>query len=112
MLSSRKEFNDPDGSIGYIESIYFSDNVLKSTFFPKTKMMYIAFNRGAIYSYSNIDDVIYDEFENAESQGVYFYKNINKKDKYPSRKEFTLYPEELQEIKNQRNNIIEDENVK
>lgn len=109
MLSTSKINYDEDGSIGYIESIYFSDNVLKSTYFPKTRMLYISFNRGGTYSYSNISEELFDQFEQAESQGVFFHKNINKKVSYPQRKEFTLYPEELIEIKNKRNNIISDE---
>jgi hypothetical protein len=112
MLSTSNTIYDEDGSVGYIESIYFSDNVLKSTYFPKTRMLYIAFNRGGMYSYCNVSQELYDEFEQAESQGEFFYKKINKKSEFPYRKEFTLYPEELTEIKNKRNNIITDENNK
>jgi hypothetical protein len=42
---------------------------------------------------------MFDEFEKAESQGKYFYKNINKNRKYPYRKEFTLYPNEVKDLK-------------
>ena len=110
MISNRIEHNDPDGSLGFIESIYFSDNVLKSTYFPKTHMMYISFSRGGTYSYSNVDMELYIKFENVDSQGEFFHKNIAKfPSKYKARKEFTLYPEELNEIKNQRQNTINED---
>lgn len=103
MLSKRKDILDSDGSLGYIESVYFSDNVIKSTYFPKTNILYLTFNRGGTYSYTNIDQELYDEFENSESQGSFLHKNILKKTKHTVTKEFTLYPEELMEIKNSRN---------
>lgn len=113
MISNRVEHNDPDGTLGFIESIYFSDNVLKSTYFPKTRMMYISFSRGGTYSYSNIDGELYSRFEEVDSQGEFFHKNIAKfPNKYKARKEFTLYPEELNEIKNNRQKLIDDDGRK
>ena len=103
MLSKRKDILDSDGSIGYIESVYFSDNVLKSTYFPKTKILYLSFNRGGTYSYTNVDQELYDEFEEADSQGSFLHSRILKKSKHTVTKEFTLYPQELIEIKNSRN---------
>ena len=99
MLVEHKEFQEKDGSLGYIESIFESDNVLKSTYFPNNKRLYITFSRGDTYSYANIDKNFYDEFEKAESQGKFFYKNINKNKTYPYRKEFTLYPSEVKGLK-------------
>ena len=103
MLSKRKEIIDSDGSLGYIESVYFSDNVIKSTYFPKTKILYLTFNRGAMYSYTNIEQELYDEFESVDSQGSFLHSTILKKTNHTITKEFTLYPEELMEIKNYRN---------
>lgn len=99
MLVERKEYQEKDGSIGYIESVFNSDNVLKTTYFPNNQRLYIAFNRGQTYSYGNVDNETYTMFENAESQGKFFHKNIRNNKKYPYRKEFTLYPNEVMDLK-------------
>lgn len=100
MLIERKEILNEDKSIGYIEAVFNSDNVLKTTYFPQARRLYIAFSRGHTYSYANVPREAYDEFEAAESQGKYFHKNINNRSKYPTRKEFTLYPNEVHDLKN------------
>ena len=99
MLVERKEFLNEDQSVGYIESVFNSDNVLKTTYFPQTQRLYIAFSRGHTYSYGNVSPELYQEFENAESQGKFFHKNINNNKMYPVRKEFTLYPNEVKDLK-------------
>jgi len=99
MLVERKEINNEDGSLGYIESVFKSDNILKTTYFPELQRLYIAFSRGDTYSYGNITPEFYEEFEESESHGKFFYRNINKKPQYPYRREFTLYPHELTELK-------------
>jgi len=99
MLVERKEILNEDNSIGYIESVFKSDNILKTTYFPKMQRLYIAFSRGDTYSYGNISPEFYEEFEQAESHGKFFYKNINKKKQYPYRREFTLYPTEVKDLK-------------
>ena len=109
MLVERKEFQEEDGTIGYIETVFKSDNVLKSTYFPNIQRLYIAFNRGHTYSYSNVSPEMYQEFENADSQGKYFFKNLNKKTAHPYRKEFTLYPDEVKDLKEIVENNEQDE---
>ena len=99
MLVEQKKFQDTDGTVGYVESVFKSDNVLKTTYFPKSQRLYIAFSRGHTYSYANVSPEMYDEFEEAESQGVFFHSRINNKPKHPSRKEFTLYPNEVKDLK-------------
>lgn len=99
MIAERNEYLNEDQTIGYIEAIYASGNVLKTTYFPKSKRLFIAFNRGHTYSYANIDIELYNEFEQSESQGKYFSQYLNKPDKYPTRKEFTLYPSEVADYK-------------
>jgi hypothetical protein len=99
MLVERKEINKEDGSTGYIESIFKSDNILKTTYFPDIQRLYIAFSRGHTYSYGNISPEFYQEFEDAESHGKFFHQYINNKTKYPYRKEFTLYPTEIDEVR-------------
>jgi len=113
MLVERKEILNEDKSIGYIEAVFNSDNVLKTTYFPQAQRLYIAFSRGHTYSYGNFSKELYGEFEAAESQGKFFHKNINNKSKFPTRKEFTLYPNEVKDLKeiveNKKQIIDEDE---
>jgi hypothetical protein len=56
---------------------------------------------------------MYKEFEEAESQGKWFFKRINKNPKHPYRKEFTLYPNEVKDlkeiVKNNKKEVIEEE---
>jgi hypothetical protein len=99
MLVERKEHKNEGSQVDYIESIFKSDNVLKTTYFPTMNKLYIAFNRGGTYSYGNITLTIYDEFEKSESQGKYFRANILNKTQFPCRKEFTLYPTEVKDLK-------------
>ena len=99
MLIERKEILNEDQSIGYVESVFNSDNVLKTTYFTQSQRLYIAFGRGHTYSYENISPEFYQEFENADSQGKFFHSKINNNKRYPFRKEFTLYPTEVQELK-------------
>ncbi|MDA3779281.1 MAG: KTSC domain-containing protein [Bacteroidales bacterium] len=110
MLVERKEILNEDKTIGYIESVFKSDNILNTTYFPNNQRLYIAFSRGHTYSYGNISPEFYQEFEDAESHGKFFYKNINKKTEYPYRKEFTLYPTEVNELKDiVKNNTPEED---
>jgi len=111
MLVERKEVLDEAGGVGYIECVYESDNVLKTTYFIGIHRLYIAFSRGHTYSYGNVSKELYDEFEAADSQGKFFHQKINKNKLYPFRKEFTLYPREVQELKQivEDNKIEEDE---
>jgi len=100
MLVERKEYKNENGTIGYYESIFNSSNILKTTYFPHNQRLYVSFNRGGTYSYENINEELYIKFENAESQGKFLRNNIIKNsNKYPYRKEFTLYPEEIKELK-------------
>ena len=99
MILEKKEYGtEANGT--YVECIYDSTNVLKTTYFPMLKRLYISFNRGGVFSYENISEDFYKEFESCDSQGKFFFLNISKKTKeYPYRKEFTLYPSEVEETK-------------
>lgn len=100
MIVEEKKFQDENGVIGYYEGVYDSSNILKTTYFPKQQLLYISFNRGGVYSYSNVPMELYDEFKNAESQGKFFAKTIKSQpQRYIYRKEFTLYPDEVKELK-------------
>ena len=98
MLINKKIVYDNDNAIGYIESIFDSKNVLKTTYFPKTKKLYISFSRGKTYSYQNIDNELYNKFEEAQSQGLFFNENIKNKKEYPYYTEFSLIDSEMNEI--------------
>ena len=99
MLVERKEFKEKDGSVGYVESVFNSDNVLKTTYFPNNQRLYIAFSRGHTYSYGNVSPELYKEFEDSDSQGKFFHRKINNNKAHPARKEFTLYPNEVKDLK-------------
>lgn len=104
MLVERKEHKEEGGDIGYVESVFDSSNILKTTYFPKNNRLYISFKRGHTYSYGNINEELYNEFEQAESHGKFFNEKIKNKDEFPYRKEFTLYPSEIDETKTIINN--------
>jgi hypothetical protein len=108
MLVERKEVKKEDGNIGYIESVFKSDNILKTTYFPDSQRLYIAFSRGHTYSYGNISPEFYEKFEASDSHGKFFHQFINNKTSYPYRKEFTLYPQEVQDLKTIVENKIEE----
>jgi len=100
MLVTEKKFQNEDGSIGYYEAVYDSSNILQSTYFPEQRRLYISFNRGGVYSYENISLDMYAKFKANESQGKFFAKEIKSKpNEYPYRKEFTLYPQEVKDLK-------------
>ncbi len=99
MLVKRIDHKDSDDTIGYIECIFVSENILKTIYFNKTKIMYVSFSRGGTYSYTDVGQEKYNEFEQAESQGVFFHQNIAKSKEHKCTKEFTLYGEEINEIR-------------
>ena len=99
MLVKRDEVLNEDGSIGYIESVFKSENILKITYFVDNQRLYISFSRGDTYVYENISPDFYKEFEEAESNGKFFYKNINKNSEYQTRRVFGLNPYEIEGFK-------------
>ena len=100
MLVKEKVFQNDDGSIGYYNALYSSSNILETTYFVKTNKLYISFNRGGVYSFDNVRDELYADLRDSDSQGIFFAKNIkNHPELYPFRKEFTLYPSEVDGLK-------------
>lgn len=97
MLVERNEVLNEDGSLGYVESVFKSGNILKTVYFAAKELLYITFSRGNTYSYLNISLDFYKEFEEAESNGKFFHQRI--KGKVPYHKEYTYYPHEVQELK-------------
>lgn len=98
MILKKEIIKEEDDSIGIIDVVYESSNILKTTYFPKKELLYIYFSRGGTYSYAGINQDIYNEFENSDSQGKYFAKNIAKNKNYHYKKEFDLHKGELNEI--------------
>lgn len=95
-----KKIHKENNEIGYIESVFDSTNILRTTYFPKQERLYISFGRGDTYSYSNVTETIYKKFEEVESQGKFFITEIKKKpNDFPFRKEFSLYPWEIEEVR-------------
>lgn len=99
MLVERKEVKESK-DMSYIEAVFDSSNILKTTYFPNQERLYISFGRGHTYSYGNITKETYDLFEKSDSQGKFFIDKIKKNpDKYPFRKEFSLFPREIEEVR-------------
>lgn len=100
MLLERKEIKREGEDITTIEAYYDSSNIAKTQYVPERSYMFIFFNNGLVYSYSNIDRELYNKFEMAESQGVFFRNEIRKKPKvYNYLREFKLYEFEKQDIR-------------
>ena len=99
MIVNKKTHTEEDGSTGYIECIFDSSNILMSIYFPNDEKLYVSFNRGGVYYYTNVDQELYDKFENSDSQGKFFVNEIKKNDKHQYRKEYTLYASEIEDAK-------------
>ena len=108
MLVERKEILNEDGSLGYVETIFKSSNILKTVYFADTEKLYITFSRGNTYLYTNFGLGLYERFEEAESNGKFFHKHIN--GKVPVYKEYDYYPHEVQELKEIVENFNPEEN--
>ena len=98
MLLERKELKDSESDELYVEALYDSSNIMKSIFLPEKKMLFIIFRKGVVYSYRNVDNEIYVGFENSDSQGVYFSKNIAKNPLCTYYREYKLYEFEKKDM--------------
>lgn len=98
MIVKRSILEDDGGKI--ITCVINSSNILKTEYFAHRNILYVYFNRGKVYSYANVTDDIYNNFEEADSQGEYLRGEIMKKSsKYPYSKEFTMTKFEIDEAK-------------
>lgn len=98
MLLERKELRDDETKELYVEALYNSSNIMKSIYLPDKQMMFIIFKKGVVYSYAHIDIETYLGFENADSQGVYFSKNIAKNPLCVYYREYKLYEFEKKDM--------------
>ena len=89
-----------DGIITYVDTYFDSSNILKSTYFTQKNKLYVHFSKGGTYSYENVTSEQHNALLEAESSGKYFISEIQKNvERHPYRKEFTLNPSEITEIK-------------
>lgn len=99
MLLERKEAKRERDGLMVVESYFDSSNIAKVNYIPEKHFMFIFFNNGLVYSYSNITEELYRNFEAAESQGKFFISEIKKKtNQYRYVREFKLYEFERQDI--------------
>lgn len=98
MIVKRTVQEDEGGKL--IECIIESSNILKTNYFVHRKRLYIFFNKGKVYSYSNITEEVYRNFEEAESQGEFLRREIMKNPiRFPYYKEFSMTDSEINEAK-------------
>jgi hypothetical protein len=100
MLLRRQEEN------GVVEALYNSSNLFKSLFLKERHIMYVFFKKGGVYSYYNVNEEIYDEFEAAESQGEFFTQKIKNNQQYPHSKEFKMKDFEINELTTRINEAV------
>jgi hypothetical protein len=101
MIIDKKTHFEDDNTIGYVDIIFESSSVLKTTYFPKKEKLYVHFKRGGTYSYLNVNNNLFEQFVLADSQGKFLAKEIKSKPKdFPYKKEFTLSEREINEINN------------
>lgn len=99
MLVERKEYREEGTDLTYVESVFKSENILSTTYFPHTHRLYIVFSRGDTYRYENISPEFYLTFESAESSGKFFHKHIKNRESTYYRKEYKLLPYEIEGLK-------------
>lgn len=92
--------NEDESKVDMLECIFDSSNILMSTYIPHKEKLYIVFKRGDVYSYGNVDQETYEEFESSDSQGK-FLRNVfaKEKDTYPYSKEYKMFEYEIEEAK-------------
>jgi hypothetical protein len=61
-----------------------SSNIEMVGFEPSEDILYISFIGGTVYAYSGVEEIVYNDFMNAESKGKHFHKFI--KGQYPCSK--------------------------
>jgi hypothetical protein len=99
MIVKRNVEEDETGKL--IECVIDSSNILKTRYFAHNNRLYIYFNRGKVYSYENVSEKVYKNFEEADSQGEFLQEEIMKyPKKYPYSKQFSLTESEIKEAKN------------
>lgn len=98
MIIKRDITEDDTGKL--IECVINSSNILKTNYFAHRNRLFVFFKKGQVYSYSNINEKLYDEFENSESQGKFLIKEIIKNPtKYPYFREFKINESEIDDAK-------------
>ncbi len=60
------------------ECLFESSNIDKTLYTPEQEQLIIWFKKGGAYIYTPVNQMIYEQFKRAESQGKYFLANIKK----------------------------------
>jgi hypothetical protein len=98
MIVKKKVIEDDAGKI--VECIIDSSNILKTEYYAHRNRLFVYFNRGKVYSYGNITEKTYNNFEEADSQGEFLRGEIMKNPtKYPYSKEFSMTQFEIKDAK-------------
>lgn len=59
-----------------------SSNIKEVGYSEESKVLFVRFKSGGLYTYNNFEKQTFDEFLNAKSIGAYFSKNI--RNHYPT----------------------------
>ena len=113
MLLERKELKDSESDEMFVEALYDSSNIMKSIYLPEKQMLFIIFRKGVVYSYRNVDNELYLGFENTNSQGIYFSKNIVKNPVCTCYREYKLYEfekKDMLKLINEQKQLLEEKN--
>ena len=73
-MRTKKNYNGKE-----ILSEYVSSNIKNANYHSENKTLKISFASGILYEYYDVPHEVFSGFDNADSQGVYFNKNIAKK---------------------------------
>jgi len=90
-----------------IEALFNSSNLFKTLYFKNKKLLYVFFRKGGVISYSNVSYEDYENFENADSQGEFMVRNIQKNPKkYPFRKEYKMKLFEIEDLTKEIDHLL------
>lgn len=98
MLLERKEQKDSETQEIFVEALFDSSNLMKTIYIPGRKTLFVFFKKGIVYSYANVDAELYVGLENADSQGVYFSKEIAKNPTCVYYREYKMYDFERKDM--------------
>ena len=77
MIIKRKVIEDDTGKL--IECVINSSTILRTYCFAHRNRLFVYFTRGKVYSYGNITEEVYRNFEESDSQGEFLRGEIMKK---------------------------------
>jgi len=78
----------------YIESIYDSSNIVASKYIRESEILYIIFKNNKVYSYTPVNEELFNQFQLNESQGKFFISHIKNNPEISTIKEDSLLTED------------------